>query len=104
MDVVFKGQQNVKIEAFYGPSRTDDKYKYLEDDAKAINQVNTDNKGNISIAGDYNFPYIDLSDLKTLPGNTNTKTPNILINSANDHSLTQAIDHPRRKDNIPALH
>ena len=98
VEIRMKDQQNVKVGSFYRPPWSDD--TYMENLARALDQVNQKGRGNMWLAGDFNLPHIDWSIQQTLPGNQNVKRSNMLIDSINDHSLVQIVERPTRQQNM----
>ena len=46
------------------------------------------------------MPHMGWIDTKTLPSNSNHSLSTILIDTINDHTLSQIVDHPTRKENL----
>ena len=46
---------------------------------ETLEAVNNNGNKNIWLGGDFNLPQIDWDDMKTLPGNSNAKLSNMLI-------------------------
>ena len=98
VELQLKDQQNIKLGCFYRPPWSDD--TYLEELAKNIDQVDPNRKANLWIGGDFNLPLIDWDNETPQPGNNQTKISNILLNSMNDHSLSQVVKSATSKNNI----
>ena len=98
IELCLRGQENVKIGCMYRPPWADD--AYMQDFSQVLDKININNKGNIWIGGDFNFPHTDWPNHQVLPGNTRPRETQMLFTAAEDHSLSQVVNMPTRKENI----
>jgi len=82
--------------SFYRPKPDDD--TSLNCLNESLKRINPNSKSVLLIGGDFNLGNIDWGSASTIPGKPNIKQHQELLDIAADHSLSQLVDKPTRKD------
>ena len=84
------------IGSFYRP-RPDDNTS-LGHLNESLSRLNQNSKSVLLIGGDFNLGNIDWDSSSTIPGKSNIKQHQELLDIIADHALTQLVNMPTRKD------
>ena len=96
VEAIMHDSRKLVISSFYRPQPNDNTSLQLLNDS--INRINTNSKSILLIGGDFNLGNIDWDTCSTMPGKPNIKQHQELLDIVADHSLTQLVKSPTRKD------
>ena len=98
VNLTLKGQKNVVLGCCYRPPWAD--IDHMNALVEAVTSIDPHDNGNVWLGGDFNLPHIDWENMCITTGNHHVKQSEVLINTVNDHSLTQVIESTTRQDSI----